>query len=105
MTPVVRPVTRAKAEEVLAAVRRKFAGYISDGNEPELIEDYQDRGHWAIAWEGGPFQWTYNPLDSGDVDEEMSALAGRPVKFPAVPVPAGVFTEAHSHYALMIYPG
>lgn len=97
-------VTKREAERTLAAVRRAFKAYVSDGYGPKLVKDWNwgfTVAHdydWAIVWEeGSPYNWTYLFPDGG-IDEEFGG------RHPAVDLPDGVWTEAITGWALAIYP-
>jgi hypothetical protein len=80
-------VTRKQAEQVLAAIKKRYAGLLETDPElpslrpwppPKLIEnwDFLDSGPtpWAIVWEEGPDEWAYRAA-MGGLDEEVCHLA------------------------------
>jgi hypothetical protein len=105
-------VTKRQAEQVLAAVRRTFAGYC-DPERPEagptLVMD-ADLG-WGprptILWEEGPYEWTFR-FPGGGVDEELTIMMqefkpGAIAHTKPAQLPVGVRTEATTSYALALY--
>jgi hypothetical protein len=110
-------VTKREAERVLAAVKRAFPAYLDKGGKygPKLVKDW-DWGwttshvyEWAIIWEEGPYEWTYN-FPEGGVDEELTAELhtivpdAKPITTKAVELPDGVWTEPITSWAIAIYP-
>ena len=65
-------VTKAKAEKVLSEVKKAyFAKHYSELDQPKLVKDWSflDCGKvpYAIIWEGGPYQWTYEASEKVQV--------------------------------------
>lgn len=103
---MTKPVTKAKAEQVLAAVKTQFQAEPEYG--PALVQDFYDTGHWAVVWEEGPYDWALNAF-TGGVDEEATALLqefkpGGVIYLKTAAKPAGVWTEPYTGWALMVYP-
>lgn len=108
-------VTKRDAEKVLIAVRRQFRAHLDPKRPdagPQLRKDWDWFGGkpvpYAIIWEEGPFEWaaTFDPFGfKPDVDEDLSALAGQPIRYPkGKPVPSSVYIEAQTSWAIGIYP-
>jgi len=103
-------VTRAEALAVLSAVKKQFRPYLAKNDQPVLIRDWSwvDAPNYSVIWEGGPYDWAIN-FGHADVDEEMTALrraddpAAPVARFAPVEVPATVYTEPYSGYALCIW--
>jgi hypothetical protein len=78
-------VTKKQAEEVLSEVKWKYRNYISAGYEqPKIVKNFEWSAgvvDFAIVWEGGPSDWTYE--------------AHTRVK--------GVWTEPYTSWAVAIY--
>jgi hypothetical protein len=102
----VKPISRELAEQALAAITDQYKVYIeADGAAyaPKLVEAWTGE-HWAICWDGGPFEWALNSPQGG-VDEELSALKGELVEtLPAENFPEGVFVEPYCGTVLCLYP-
>lgn len=114
-------LTKKKAEACLAAVKAQFKEYLGDGaDEPKLYEPGFHADSWTIAWEGGPFEWTYLAfkggfddemyrlamdamIETGTLDEAGRAKAREMATKQEHPRPAGVFTEPLNHWALCLY--
>lgn len=93
-------VTKREAEAVLAAVKKAFRTWIEAGYEPPTLRmdwDWSGEPTPTILWEGGPFEWT-TLFPHGGRDEEFGFTI-EPAKLPA-----DVWTEPYSSYALSIYP-
>lgn len=114
MSDTPKPITRKQAEAALAAVKEQFKNYIAAGyREPELREPGTESSHWAIAWDEGPFEWTYRAFEGG-VDEELYYLAkdagadkerARSIATDAgITAPKGVFPEPINSWCLGLYP-
>ncbi len=108
-----RKITKRQAEQALAAIKEQFKAYLGSGaDEPTLYEPGFHTDAWSIAWEGGPFQWTYIAFVGG-FDEEVFSMAEPDVgeqrarqlaTTAAVAAPAGVYGEAVNHWCLALYP-
>lgn len=114
-------LTRAQAEQALAAVREQFKIYMGAGDpEPKLVEDWKpvvfQNGRevdtepipFAILWEEGPFEWA-DRARSGGIDEELT-LEGRDfdpdyvARTPeAADWPKGVHGSPYFSWALGLY--
>lgn len=94
-------VTRREAEQVLAAVKRQCKTWLGEGSTPPVLrENWSWTGPtyaWAIIWEEGPYEWTYL-FPHGGIEEEFG------FNLKAVNLPAGVWTEAITSWAIAIYP-
>ncbi len=107
-------ITRKQAEAALASVREQFAAYLGDGADQPSLKDPGEECHaYAIAWEGGPYEWTYIAFDGGFDDEMYLAArdagatdeqARNAASKPAVKPPAGVFPDPVNHWCLGLYP-
>jgi len=115
-------VTEAQAKAVLKAVETKFANWLLDfardengkydfdapmvrikalaGDCPTVVENWDDRGHWAVVWEGNsPIDWAIGGMEYEYRDPEFG------FKVPGVEMPKGVFCEPYYSFVLVIYPG
>jgi hypothetical protein len=124
MTSTCEPISRAKAEAVLAALTTQFAKYLApvdlgDGRQmpgaepPRLVERVDGTPHWGIEWADGPDNWV-DIAFSGGVDDTSYQLL-RDIGFaPAkaesgsavagVKVPTGVQVDAIRYGVLGLYP-
>lgn len=128
------PVTREQAEAVLALVERKFSSYLktfgttADGKidfetlvdvpaseRPQLVENWDDAGNWAIVWESGaPSEWAYTGLEDVYVDQEIATTlrdefqARSPEQTASSAgvqgMPKGVHAEPYYSFVLVLYP-
>lgn len=125
-------VTREEAEAVLALVKSKFSAWlhtwpvingrmdfdaclvpVPESEQPQLVQDYQGTGHWAIVWESGsPYEWALTPIDEPHQDGELRQLArdagahgpgAYTVQPPKDRVPEGVYAEADMSFVLVLY--
>lgn len=71
-----------QADATLAAVREKYANYLSAYGEPVMLRDF-DGKPYVILWEEGPEDWVFN----------LDGVA-----------PSGVLAEPINHVALGLYP-
>ncbi|WP_433242398.1 hypothetical protein [Actinomadura nitritigenes] len=117
-------VTREQAEQVLEAIKEKYAHHWRNekgdpyGTPPQLIENWHwltEPTPWAILWEEGPFEWAYL-AGVGGLDMEVYCLAldeyghtpeGRAkaeelASIAPVPVPEGLYLEAVTTYAVSV---
>jgi hypothetical protein len=121
-------VTERQAQEVFAAVREQFKGYLEpvivDGRdygppcpEPKLVLDYQgDSGNLgpAVVWEDGPSDWAYLVHEGGaseedralahDAAQEFKVAYKAPAGVKAAKLPTGVWVEPIFSFVLGIYP-
>lgn len=93
-------VTREDAEAVLQAIVKQFHAEAYDDLGPKLLMEWD----WptggptpTIVWEEGPYEWTMLAVHGG-VDQEYGGTV------PAVEIPATVFVEPYSGWALCLYP-
>jgi hypothetical protein len=63
---------------------------------PVLVEDFEDSGHYAVVYEGGPYEWAWL-VSQGETDEFGH-------RWPKAEIPAGVHTECVFSFALGLYP-
>lgn len=125
-------VTREEAEAVLRLVQVKFRHWlhtwpvvdghidfeaalvpVPDSEQPQLVEDYQGTGRWAIVWESGsPYEWALTPIEDAHEDAELRQLArdagahgpgAYTVQPPKGRMPEGVYAEADYSFVLVLY--
>lgn len=98
-----KKVTKTQANKVLAAVRKQLAGSILPGDAGPIVNmtfDWTGYGpNPAIVWEEGPYQWTYM-FPYGGIEEEF----GFKIADVSSQLPAGVWCEAVTAWAMNIYP-
>jgi hypothetical protein len=92
-------ITRKDAERFLAAAKRQFAPYITDDNQPKLVEDWDwNSARYSIVWEEGPYDWAvYFPYSGPDMDfggDFPDASAG---------LPTHLYAEATTSWAVGLY--
>lgn len=113
-------VTRAQAEQALAAIIEQFGvGYDS---LPELVENWRPfiwrdgkevptgTYRYAIVWEDGPYEWAYRAKDGGHDEEltlEARSVAGGEKMTVSTPAangwPKAVALETYFSYAITLY--
>jgi len=95
-------VTKRDAERVLAAVKKAYGAWIMEGDRgPVLMKDYaawNSPAPYAVVWEEGPFEWTFN-FPFGGIEEEF----GSNVADVSAAIPKAVFCEAMTSWCLGIY--
>jgi hypothetical protein len=120
---VTRQLTRAKAEQVLRAVEKQFAGQFDPaagaGDRPTLYEPGFHADCWTIAWEGN-YEWSMRAFvggwneelaaladqaaaENGLAGEERRAFVRKTATEKAHAKPAGVFTEPINSWCLGLY--
>jgi hypothetical protein len=99
-----KTITRKDAEKVLAAILEQHAWAKEPGfDQPIIVEDWAWDGGpapFAIVWEGGAFEWTYL-FPYGGIDAEF----GTKTKDVSSKIPADIYVEPITSWALGIYPG
>jgi hypothetical protein len=101
MTEDKDKVSRADAEKVLAAVKRRFKAWTEPGLGPHLVRKW-DGGYgavpYAIVWEEGPDNWTacasMGSCCKADWPDHPT---------PKIAVPPTVWLECYTSYALSIH--
>lgn len=107
-------LSKDQAEQALAAIKQQFGYQVDAGYPGPVLQEpgFQCDGY-AIAWEEGPYQWTYHAFHGGHdeevytlaVDAGMTAERAKQVATIAgVPHPEGVHAEAVNHWCLGLYP-
>lgn len=99
MTTKTKQVTQRQAEATLAKVKKMFAAYGPefDGLYLNMEWDWPSGGPTpSIIWEGGPYDWAML-FPGGGISEEFGA------NYPGVKLPAGVWVEAYSGWAICLY--
>ncbi|MER6509648.1 hypothetical protein ABT158_22695 [Nonomuraea sp. NPDC001636] len=86
-------VSRAQAEQVVAAIARQF-GVAAD--EPKLMEEWWDGRQWSIFWDG-PHEWAFYVPEGGTFPESGWEI-------PACELPPGVSVEAVNACTLSLQP-
>jgi hypothetical protein len=125
VTYIDTPIPKKLAEAALAAIKAQFAKYLDpidlgDGGaqlarpvQPELVERFDDRPHWAIVWRDGPTDWVVAAFAGGRDDDAYQLLLAAGTKrdnakqlaaIASVPLPDGVFAEAIRDGVLGLYP-
>jgi hypothetical protein len=104
-------VTKAKAERVLAAVKKKYAAYLDGADESSqpflATEFYVGRAPYAVVWEMGPSDWALVATSGDPTEEDWALLAEvglKPSGSKPLAIPAGVYAEPLTSYALGLYP-
>jgi hypothetical protein len=104
-------VTKAKAERVLAAVKKKYAPYLDGAGESDqpviMTEFYSGNAPFAIVWETGPSDWALVATSGDPTEEDWALLAEvglKPSGSKPLAIPAGVYAEPITSYALGLYP-
>ena len=94
-------ISRADAEQVFKAVKRRFKPWIEPGQGPQLVRGW-DSGYgtppYAIVWEEGPYKWAVCATNGSCC---ASDWPDHPT--PPVVVPPTVWLECATSYALAIY--
>jgi hypothetical protein len=104
MTTANNQVSEAKCRKVLALIIKQHGltpKALADGWGPTLVMDFDWTGsgpHPAIVWEGGPYYWPIYAPYGGRTED------GWTLPDVSDQVPAGVFLEADTHFALAIWP-
>ena len=80
-------ISKAKAEEVQAWVRKKYA-WFGDPEGPRLYPPGHEGPMWVLSWEGGPDEWA---LDCTWTAEDAERIGG-------------VFLEPVYSWCLGLYP-
>lgn len=141
MSSDVTPLGRELAEATLAVIKQQYRVYIepfecedgtvyAGGEPPVLVENWQDTGHWAIAWESGPDDWAHRAFSGGfseelyhegypdalavahnvkglvgqDAEEWAAERARAVATEEGVTCPKGVHAEPYYSFVLMLYP-
>jgi hypothetical protein len=91
-------ITEKQAEQVRAIIIKKFGNIATE--PPKVIMDW-DYGP-AIVWEEGPYDWSsmFVEMAAGyKVRDTEFGFTRTPVK-----IPAGIFIEPATSYAISMYP-
>jgi hypothetical protein len=98
-------ITENDARLYIELIKIRFGDWIDAGyNAPKAIENYDGRGHWGIAWEGGPFEWAYYGTIGSFAYEEREPEFGSRLPIVKVPSKLGhVFSEPANSCVVMLY--
>lgn len=78
----MRQVSKRQAEQVLAAVKAKYAEDVEYFGAPKLYPPGFHASGWTVAWECGPEDWVYRYTDYAQ---------------------PGLFLEPVNHWCLGVY--
>ena len=100
MTTKTKRATKADCQKVLKALCAQL-GVAADEYGPKLVMDWDwfgDGPRAAILWEGGPYDWpAYFPFGGASYD------TGYKFRNVSDQIPAGVWVEAATSWAISIY--
>jgi len=100
-----RNITALDANRYLELVKERFASWIEAGYDgPKAIENWDGNGHWAICWDGGPYDWSYygTIISFGYVETEPEFG----FRLPKIKVPASlshVYSEPYDNTVVVLY--
>jgi|APSaa5957512535_1039671.scaffolds.fasta_scaffold24847_5 hypothetical protein len=102
--------TKAEAQKVLTQVIRQRKAYVDAGYaKPRLtkerIFDWQaENPDWTIVWEEGPYEWAVQFPDGGK-DWDLADCGDFRIEDVRDALPEGIWTEAHTTWALAVRKG
>ena len=87
---------KAVTSKVLTGVKRRFSAWIDTPEDgPKILPNTSGGSGYSIAWEGGPYEWTY-----------LAAFGGRSEfgrKVDPVEVPDGFYVEPVNGWSVNVY--
>jgi hypothetical protein len=94
-----KPVTKANAKKVLAALKKQQKSALGAGATPPTLHWFPnpDGDYPVILWEEGPYDWP-QLFPYGGTDQEFGFSVAE------VELPEGVFAEAQNGYSVGIFP-
>lgn len=100
-----KTITARDAEAYRNLVMIRFASWIeADYDEPKVIANWDGDGHFAVVWDGGPYEWAYYGTTGSFAYAEREPEYG--IRLPIVKVPdslSHVFSEPHNSQVVVLY--